>query len=471
MSGYDSAYSGDYIPHKLRTLVNRMENYRVNHLKLQTESQTSASSSERIVVNMPSSGLVNLASFTMSGKYKGTTATGTLPHCGIAGLIQRLDVTIGGQVIDSISNYGQLYQLLKNYTDSPAHNRQVALGQGIAASGTQQGGGELAAPMVNGTYGVIDDTSTATVKSSQEAINQASARFMQNVSVAAAAELPFNYSNWLGLLGKDCYLQLETLPAPIQVVITLDSKKCLGGAGTADFELNSLYFKIDAVEFPKLTNSLAAVLSANQPVPIPFTRWVNFNFSNSAGAVIANRFSIATQCLSKIWVNAVKQTNYAQAAAADARNNLQFVSDCDSSTDWYLEVDNRRTSQYNIDQEVEGYDWIQNELGVKGDLDYDNLLSGMGEFSTATNTDGNKADYGTNNFFNSAWAVVFNLGFNDYDHDDYNNISGINTAGLSSSVVINALKGYQSADHQTNVFAETKAILNVMPNRVISVDY
>lgn len=470
MSGYESAYKGEYIPHKLRTLVHRMENYRVNHLKLQTESQNSAASSERIVVNMPSSGLVDLSSFTMAGKYKGLTATGSLPMCGVAGLIQRVDVQIGGQIIDSISNYGQLYQLLKNWTDSAPHNRQVAMGSGKAASGVDQGGVELAAPEIHSSFGAIDSTTTATVKTSQEAINQASAKYLEAVSVAAAAELPFNYSNWLGLLGKDCYLQLDTLPAPVQVIITLDSSKCLGGGGTADFELNSLYFKIDAVEFPLLTESIMSLLS-RAVVPIPFTRWVNFNFSNTAGAVIANRFSIATQCLSKLWINAVRQSSYAQAAAADGRNNLQFVSDCDESTDWYCEVDNRRTAQYNIKQDVEGYDWVLNELGVKGDLEYDNMISGMGDHSTAFNVNGNVANYGTNNFFNSAWAIVFNFAFNEYDGDGYNNISGINTAGLSSQVTVNALTGFQNGDHQCNVFAETRAILNVQKSRVVSVDY
>lgn len=470
MSGYEGAYSGQYIPHKLRTLVHRMENYRVQQLKLQTESQNSAGAGERIIVNLPSSGLIDLSQLTMCGRYKGLTATGTLPMAGVSGLISRIDIEIGGQIVDSVSRYNELYTVLKTYASSKAHNRQQALGAAVAASGTNQGGQDLSAPYVNGTFGAIDATSTATVKTSQEAINQASAEYRAGQAVAAAAEVNFNLSTWVGFLGAGHVLQMDTLPAPVQIIITLDTGRVLGGAGTADFELNSLYFKVPAIEFPLLSNSIYALLDRSA-VPVPFTRWVNFSFSNTAGALVANRFSIATGCLSRVWCNAVKQTNYAQAVAADGRDNLAFVSDCDSSTNWWIEVDSRRSSAYNVDQAREGYNWALSQLNVASDLEYENLVSGMGEHATATNADGNVADYGTHNFFNSAWLLPFNFSFGDYDDESHSNISGLNTNGLSSSIQINALSGYQSADHQMNVFCETKAVLNVMKNRVVSVDY
>ena len=113
MSGYDSAYSGDYIPHNLRTIVHRMENFRFNNLKLQTESQTEAAAGSKIVVNLPSQGMISLDSLTMCGKVESVNADVQLPQCGVAGLIQRIDLSIAGAVVDSIQNYNQLYSMIK----------------------------------------------------------------------------------------------------------------------------------------------------------------------------------------------------------------------------------------------------------------------------------------------------------------------------------------------------------------------
>ena len=75
MSGYDSAYGGEYIPHALRTIVSRISNFRKNNLRLQTESQTTAALGAKVRVNLPSQGLVDLGSLQLSGTLESSGGT------------------------------------------------------------------------------------------------------------------------------------------------------------------------------------------------------------------------------------------------------------------------------------------------------------------------------------------------------------------------------------------------------------
>jgi hypothetical protein len=480
MSGYDSAYSGDFVPHNLRYIVNRMENFRFNNLKLQTESQTSASASSKIVVNLPSQGMINLDSLTMCGKIKAITHDVQLPQCGVAGLVQRVDLSIGGQVVDSIQNYNQLYSMLKKWTCPTARNRQSAIGcvTGARAAGTvaNRGGDEVAAPFSNGYAGVLSTAGNPTKVEYDNAMVE-DKRYLRNCSLAAATnEVPFNYSSWLGLLGKDTYLQLDTLPSPIQISITLDGTNCVRSTNVAaSFELNSLYFKVQSVEFPLLSKTLYAMLSRNQPVPISFTRWTNFQFSNAAGAVVNNRFSVATQCLSRVWVTNNLTSNIAIAAQTAAQQDRgidvgKFLSGSDLSNLWYCELDNRRQSQYDVDINRDGYHWNLSQMGVQNDLDYENLITSAGGANAVMTATGNVVAEGTNNYVGSAWLMLFNFAFNHYDNDGHDSISGVNTMGLSSSLSVNARTGCNGAC-TTSYFVEQKAVCNILPNRQIEVIY
>lgn len=465
--------SAPYVPEKLKFLINRLENYRVQNLKLTAESTSTANSTDRIVFNLPAQGLADISSFTLSGTYKAITDGGVLPQNGVSGLIQRIDVSAGGVVISSCQNYNQLHQILRQWTTDPQSNRQRAIGSGQAGSGVVQGGDELVAPFVVGNFTDLVDTTTATLKSSGEQILRSTAKYVKNISRAVNEELPFNLNSWIDFLGVEQghVMDLSTLPAPLQIQITLDGSRVLGGAGTADFQLTNLYAKLRVIEFPMLSRGIMSMLDSGNTLSVPFNRYLSYSFANDSGALISNRFSVATQCLSKLWVNNVRTANYTQiAGSTKGRNNAMFISDADKSNNYWVEVDNRRVSSYNIDLPQEGYEECLQALGAKHE-EYDNLYGAMGVHNRNANVDGNTADYGTYNYFNSAFAMVFNFGYNDWDTDSNANVSGYNTNGLSSSLAIQSLVGNQSANHTMNVFAETKAVLNIQKGRVISVDY
>lgn len=466
--------SGEYVPQRLKYLVNRLENYRVQHLKLTAESTSTANSGDRITFNLPAQGLANMESFTLAGLCEAVTNDAVMPMNGVSGLISRIDVSAGGVVISSCQNYNQLHQVLRQWTLGRTANRQQSIGGGVGNdSALPVGGDELAAPFIHGTFGSLTATPTA---DEVKDIVQASAEFQKATKITAgsANSIPFNLSSWIDFLGMEqgYVLDLATLPAPLQVQITLDTSRVLGdvGGSATDFKLTDLYAKLDVIEFPLMSRAIIAMLNAGESISVPFTRYLSYSFANASGAGISNRFSVASQCLSKLWINNVKSTNYSQATAADGRNQLMFVSDADSSTDYWCEVDNRRMSTYNINLKNEGYDWCKCSLGARH-ADYDNLYTGMGSHATATNANGNVAAFGTYNYFNSAFSLVFNFGYADWDADSNANVSGINTQGLSSAVVVNALTGNQSAAHTQNIWAETKAVLNIQRGRVISVDY
>jgi len=466
--------SGEYVPPRLKYLVNRLENYRIQHLKLTAESTATANSGDRITFNLPAQGLANMESFTLSGLCEAVTADATLPNNGVSGLISRIDVSAGGVVISSCQNYNQLHQVLRQWTIGRTANRQHAIGGGVGNdTALSVGGDELCAPFIHGTFQSVAGASP-TAAEFKDAV-QASADYQRSVKITSgsANAIPFNLSSWIDFLGMEqgYVLDLATLPAPLQVQITLDTSRVLGNGGsTCDFKLTDLYAKLDVIEFPLMSRAIMAMLNAGEALSVPFTRYLSYSFANASGAGISNRFSVASQCLSKLWINNVKSANYSQAAAADGRNQLMFVSDADSSTDYWVEVDNRRMATYNINAKNEAYDWCLCSLGAKHS-DYDNLYTGMGAHGTATNVNGNVSAFGTYNYFNSAFSLVFNFGYADWDSDSNANVSGINTQGLSSAVVVNALTGNQSAAHTQNVWAETKAVLNIQRGRVISVDY
>jgi hypothetical protein len=466
--------SGEYVPQRLKYLVNRLENFRVQHLKLTAESTSTAASGDKITFNLPSQGLANLESFTLSGKCEAVTNAAVLPMNGVSGLISRIDVSAGGVVISSCQNYNQLHQVLRQWTIGRTANRQQSLGGGVGNdSALSVGGDELVAPFIHGTFGSLTATPTA---AEVQDIVQASAAYQKAVQITAgsANSIPFNLSSWLDFLGMEqgYVLDLATIPAPLQIQITLDTSRVLGktAAGATDFKLTDLYAKLDVIEFPLMSRAIMAMLNAGETISVPFTRYLSYSFANASGAGISNRFSVASQCLSKLWINNVKSDFYTQDTAADGRNQKMFVSDADSSSDYWCEIDNRRTATYNINLKNEGYDWCKCALGARH-ADYDNLYTGMGGHATATNANGNVAAYGTYNYFNSAFSLVFNFGYADWDADSNANVSGYNSQGLSSAVVVNATTGNQSADHTQNIWAETKAVLNIQRGRVISVDY
>ena len=478
MSGYDSAYQGEYIPHNLRAIVRRMENFRFNNLKLQTESQTEAAAGSKIVVNLPSQGAINLSSLTMSGKVEAVSHDVQLPHIGLPGLVQRVDVSVGGAIVDSIQNYNLLFNLVKKWTCSSQRNRQSSMGMrtGAVGAGTINGqvGTDLAAAVAAAPYnGALAGPTAAQINAELIKTNKQVA----NCSLAAAGNsAAFNYSSWLGLLGKDLFLQLDTLPSPVQITITLDDSSCVASSNAAGtFKLTALEFRVQSVEFPLLSRSIYAMLSRNQPVPIPFTRWLNFQFANAGGAIVNNRWSVATQCLSRIWATNNLTSNMAiqtrNAAAQDTGADVsKFVSCADGMTNYYAEVDNRRQSQYDVTLARNAYSWCLEQLGVNSDLDYDNLIEAMNIPGVAGSATGDAVDYGSCNFYGSAWAAIYNFAFNHYDADSHDAISGINTMGLSSTCSVNARTGPTSAS-TTHYFVETKAVCNVLPNRQIEVIY
>jgi len=463
MSGYDSAYSGEYIPHQLRTIVNRISNFRKNNLRLQTESQTSAAVGGKIRVNLPTQGLIDLGSLQFSGKVKGLSQTIKLPHSGVAGLIQRVDVEIGGVVVDSINDYNKLYQMLRVWTTGRPRNR-------LSAFETCT---ELAAPFASGNYlasvtagGVTGPEYTAGQKSTLEVVD--------NRTLAANGEAAFNYSSWLGWLGQHRFMQMDTLPAPVAITITLDSATATGGASGGSFEINSIVFNCQAIEFPLLSRSLYAMLERDQPIPMPFTRWVNFAMANAAGAVVNNRFSVSSQAIARVWVQSGRQSIQSRDDATTENETgadvQKFLSSADGANNFFLEVDNRRTSQYDVDMTRQSVAWVLGQLGVENDTDYECLLRSEGSQSYASDATGDVDNFGTYNYFGSSWALVYSLCFNEYDREDTHNVSGLNTNGLSSAIVHNARTGFTSAA-TTNYHVETKAVMNILPNRQIEVIY
>ena len=465
MSGYDSAYGGEYIPHALRTIVSRISNFRKNNLRLQTESQTTAALGAKVRVNLPSQGLVDLGSLQLSGTLESTGGTCKLPHCGIAGMIQRVDVEIGGVVVDSINDYNKLFTILRAYTVGRPRNRLSAF-----ASTT-----ELAAPLANGDYLASVTAGGATGPEVTAALTSTTEICAEQL-YAAASSTAFNYNSWIGWLGQHRFMQMDTLPAPVAITITLDSAACVSGLNAAIPSWANLNFNIQAVEFPLYSRSLYAMLERNQPIPFPFTRWINFTMSNAAGAVVADRFSVSTQALKRVWVQSgvtAVQVRDNAAATTEGEEVPKFLSNCDGATNFYLEVDNRRTSQYDVDSSRQGVAWVLQQLGVESDSDYENLLGSLGVFGTAAGaTGGNStvATSGSYSYFNTAWALVYSLCFNEYDLDDSHNISGLSTQGMSASIQHNARTGFTSAA-STMYSVETKAIMNVLPNRQIEVTY
>jgi hypothetical protein len=460
-----------------------MENFRFNNLQLQTESQTEATAGSKIVLNLPSQGAINLSSLTMQGKVVAVSEGIQLAHAGIGSLIQRVDVAIGGAIVDSVQNYNQLYSMVKKWTCSTDRQRQAGMsisqGAPAAAQANGQVGTDLAASVAAGDY---NGTYTAAVAAGALATEIQTGliktqNWVRNVCLNAATEsASFNYSSWLGLLGKDMFLQLDTLPSPVQITITLDDNSCVAShAGGGTFKLTDLAFRVQSVEFPLLSRSIYAMLSRNQPVPIPFTRWLNFSFSNAAGAVITNRYSVATQCLSRIWVQNNKTTHMAHAtrnaAARDTGAEVpKFLSCADGLTSYYAEIDNRRQAQYDVELAKNAYAWNLEQLGVNSDLDYDNEIQAMNIPGVAASVTGDAVEYGSANFYGSCWLALFNFAFNHYDADSHDAISGINTMGLSSACSVNARTGATSAS-TTSYFVETRATLNVLPNRQIEVVY
>lgn len=456
---------GEYIPHSLRTIVNRISNYRTNALRLQVESQRTAALGAKVRVNLPSQGLINIGSLQMSGTLDVAGATIKLASSGISSLIQRVDLVIGGVVVSSINEYNKLYHMLRAYTVGRPRNRLASFAQTT----------ELCSPIANGDYlsavtagGATGPEVTAALTSTNEVV--------ANQLFAAGSSTPFQLNSWLGLIGRDIFLQMDSLPSPVSLTLTLDSAACVGGINAGIPSLANLEFNVEAVEFPLFSRSLYAMLERNTPIPIAFTNWTNFTMSNAAGAVVNDRFSVSTQALQRVWCqNGVAALGVRDNAAAtqDGQEVDKFLSNCDVANNFYLEVDNRRTSQYDVDMTQQGISWVLSQLGVESDTDYECLLGSLGVHATvagATGGNGTVATSGSFSYFNTSWALVYSLCFDHYNREDANNVSGLSTQGMSASIQHNARTGFTSSA-STMYSCESKAILHILSGRQIEVTY
>lgn len=265
--------------------------------------------------------------------------------------------------------------------------------------------------------------------------------------IAAAGTKHFTISNWLGALGSlgviDTSLTGEIVPR-----ITFAPNTILGSVdGT--YTISDIYFTCDVLDFSDYSRSLYSTLSENIPLTYRFKRYINHQFNNTAAAETLS-YSIASSALKRVWL-AHKVTAYTTRAVLTTGNHTPnyYVSVRDGSTGFYMQVDNARYPNYDMDIENYGMYHLLKAINQQNNNQFDSMIESQNDFDVRK--------------FLMCWSFTGNFG-------DEDPMCGKNTMGAASNIQITNTTAWGNAG-VVNVFNECEAILNVYPGRVIVVTH
>lgn len=260
--------------------LSRLNNFSRQKYRILTQAQTTFGPNDQIVVDLPV-GILDMSTFTMHGQLVTSVAGGATPSVKapfVEGLIESIYVEAGGVAIQNITNYGQLFNIFKDYqladkTSFRGVMQNDRLG-GLNPNSTTEGPGVLA-------DNVTDNK-------------------------------PFAIYNWLGILST-MKVWDTTLWPQIRLYIRLAPTSVLSvkGAPTAfSYTLSQVKFSCDVVDIADgVYSQMINQKLRSAPLEIPYDN-VTTVVGSLGAKTSSTRWSTSAHCLEGVIATALNM-NYA----------------------------------------------------------------------------------------------------------------------------------------------------------------
>lgn len=251
MSSYPKAFS---------YLVSRFQGLSRQKYRILPSAQTTFRANDLLVIDLPV-GLLSLDTFTLHGTATTTATGGTTPSVKLPPIEQLIDsiiVEIGGVQVCNITNYGQLFDVMRTYQMADKYSFRQCLQ-------LEQPAGALA----NSTL---------------------------------QTDVKWACYNWLGFLGSMKVLDTTLLPQ-VRIYIRWGSTSYLSTVGSpsaVEFTLKDVNGSIDVLDISDgVYNRMVQSRLAQAPLEIPYQNYTTV-LGSMAAATQSTRFSTSAHCLEKI---------------------------------------------------------------------------------------------------------------------------------------------------------------------------
>lgn len=449
----------DAIPSALSHIVMKMSNFKSTRTKLTPEASTSVSANGNLTIRFPSASIVDFSSFMLHGLYD---ATGATPHADhLETHINRITLSVGGQVITTVPSFNDVYKILCNATSSTQHQAQknVMNNGGLGAI-------KIAKQNVTATAAV---TTVATELAAQNEIpsvaqvatgNIITADFYRDLATwdgnGTATESNCVASWWAGIedLG---YVDMSLLSG-VELEIQFAGNNVMAGDADNSWTLSAVYGSVNVISYPTWQQSLYTVLAGNPETGQggeliwSFRKYTPYVF-NKAGGNESLKFSLSSSCLNRVWYS--QKNNAYNTLGPHVGTALNYFRYSDYTTihtaqiaDLQLTIDNTPFPNYPL-QNKYGFANALASLGKQGDTQWDSVIDST-------------SDFRANKYFQ-----CFNFQFLDGEHDSL--MSGINTQGLSANMTLD-LTSTCAANGVHLVICEHQSVMRVQGGRIVSIE-
>jgi len=295
----------------LTYFLDRLQGFSTNIFRLETNGSDSATANKIIRFSLPSNALLNMRSFALHFNAKTTAASaGARLPAKIDSLIERVEVTAGGIQLSQGLN---LYNVLRHAKDALMGDKTNSV---------------CGHPDIIRTISPVDGFGFVDTNDANAAILSGT-KGERYPSTNKQAQFVVNH--WEGFIGtcEPKIVDAAILPDLVvsiyladNNVLTTSAGVAKEGAGTSDltdagaggaaYELNNIHATIESIGLADAVydNMVSSMIAQKGFIEMPFKQYISFNNTHSG----STRFSVATQCLDRVWV-AFRADSYATQAA------------------------------------------------------------------------------------------------------------------------------------------------------------
>jgi hypothetical protein len=461
MSQYSDLLAGKFTPADLRYGVQKLSNYRRITQRLQPLAGTSFTAGNLITFRLPPNSLIPLDSVRIIGDLSATVTCNSTGNVSVLlnknadmCLWQSLVCKSGGRNIDNQQNYYS--QIGAMYADMVSEDNAKSIRSALV--------NDTDITIGNTTYGAkTDRTATPAV-------------------TTATVSRPVCIKDFLGFLnsGYTVSTTQEFLPNfeihgvlnPVENIIQIDT---VANLATATYTFSNVYAVFDLITFAD-PNPYQMALARVSGMGIPLSmKFKNYYAVNRSG--INSDFSLplnmSSHCLQRLYaiirddanasagVKAQETSTYNSKIYTRTQNglsNCRFqIGDLNLPTFWDSSSGSSEYALYNLATAF----GIQKDTrdGMSAIKDFRNALAANGTSTTRTTT--------ANELF-ANYHYVFCQSLDHIASYEEGMLSGLNTRGIAQDVYF---LGTLSASSNVLVVGESAAVLTILPNSEISVEY
>ena len=283
----------------LMYFASRMSGFSTNVFKIESDNQSTATSSSIISFSLPSNSIINLRSFKVfcrANANKVGSAGGRLPP--IKDLIERVEVTMGGIVLSQGANFVNVLSEAKKALMGDKCDPVLGHPEYIRAKSYVNPANTLSSTANENdahTYHCIDEFEgflatadpmlfdTSIVPSLKVRLYCATDNVLSNVAGVKLGTASGSFADSAGLN--------ETTGAPLPAAPNLTKPR---------YELSEIHATIECVNLADMTyeNMLASQMSAQGDLEVPYKAYYTFNDTHTG----SSKFSVASSSLDRVWL-------------------------------------------------------------------------------------------------------------------------------------------------------------------------